>query len=241
MLKETFGTVPETVMPECNTVLLRTGSDLILVDSGSGPGFQPTAGQLLAHLAANGIDPASVTKVVGSPMDIRTTSGAPGPATEASPSRTTYYVDGTEFDFWTNPDTLAAFPEEFKPIVTGAVANLTTVEPKMVRVKDGDSIAPGISVVTAPQARRGTCAAAGWQGRSVADRGCLRQSLAERPRIPTGCSASTRCPSRVSPHPQGAAGPDRHRQDADPRLSLPLAGVGRIERAGDGYRFVAAG
>ena len=241
LLKQTFGQVPETVMPECNTVLLRTGSDLILVDSGSGPGFQPTAGQLLAHLAANGIDPASITKVVfthGHPDHIWGTTTGDGAL--AFPNAT-YYVDGTEFDFWTNPDTLAAFPEDFKSIVTGAVANLTAVEPKMVRVKDGDSIAPGISVVATPGHTPGHIGLLLDGGDGL----LLTADVFANPWL------SVAHPDWVfgfdTVPEQGIATRkallDRIATDKMQILGyhFPWPGVGRIERAGDGYRFVAAG
>jgi hypothetical protein len=63
LLKED-GLHPEELKPATNTALIRTSSDLILVDTGSGADFQPTAGKLLGNLAAANIDPKSVTKVV---------------------------------------------------------------------------------------------------------------------------------------------------------------------------------
>src|SRR5262245_32276423 len=45
--------------PATNIPLVKIGSDLIIVDVGSGNKFQPTAGRLSENLAAAGIDPAS--------------------------------------------------------------------------------------------------------------------------------------------------------------------------------------
>ena len=59
-----LGGSANTVQPRANIPLIRVGQDLILVDTGSGDKFQPTAGRLTANLAAAGVDPASVTKVV---------------------------------------------------------------------------------------------------------------------------------------------------------------------------------
>jgi len=58
-----LGGSADTVQPQANIPLIRVGQDLILVDTGSGDKFQPTAGRLAANLAAAGVDPASVTKV----------------------------------------------------------------------------------------------------------------------------------------------------------------------------------
>lgn len=58
------GLAPDQVKPATNPVLLRTRSDLILLDTGSGTNFQPTVGKLMDNLAAAGIDPRNITKVV---------------------------------------------------------------------------------------------------------------------------------------------------------------------------------
>src|SRR4029453_2775076 len=47
-----------------NIVLVRTDSDLILVDTGAGSGWQPTLGKLIDNLQAAGIDRGKITKVV---------------------------------------------------------------------------------------------------------------------------------------------------------------------------------
>jgi glyoxylase-like metal-dependent hydrolase (beta-lactamase superfamily II) len=59
-----LGGSADTVQPRANIPLIRVGQELILIDTGSGDKFQPTAGRLTANLAAAGVDPASVTKVV---------------------------------------------------------------------------------------------------------------------------------------------------------------------------------
>src|SRR5437016_4145380 len=47
-----------------NCTLIRAGSELILVDTGSGPHFMPSAGRLADNLAAAGIDRDAITMVV---------------------------------------------------------------------------------------------------------------------------------------------------------------------------------
>ena len=64
LMTEIHGAVPETITPATNVVLIRTGDDLVLVDNGSGNKFQPTVGKLAENLAAAGVDPAAVTRVV---------------------------------------------------------------------------------------------------------------------------------------------------------------------------------
>src|ERR1700719_930831 len=47
-----------------NCTLIRAGAELILVDTGSGPHFMPSAGKLADNLDAAGIDRGTITMVV---------------------------------------------------------------------------------------------------------------------------------------------------------------------------------
>ena len=54
----------ETATPATNAPLIRSGSDLILFDTGSGAGFQPTAGKLTENLRRPASIRRAITKVV---------------------------------------------------------------------------------------------------------------------------------------------------------------------------------
>ena len=56
--------VPSMVCMNTNAPLIHHCKELILVDVVAGEKLQPTEGLLLGALGANGIDPASITKVV---------------------------------------------------------------------------------------------------------------------------------------------------------------------------------
>ena len=58
------GMPPDGAPPQTNVTLVKTGNELVLIDAGSGPKFQPTAGKLSENLEAAGIDPKTITKVV---------------------------------------------------------------------------------------------------------------------------------------------------------------------------------
>lgn len=63
-LLKAAGQTGEQYSSPTNVTLIRAGSDLILVDMGSGDRFMPTAGKLWDNLKAAGIDKAKITKVV---------------------------------------------------------------------------------------------------------------------------------------------------------------------------------
>jgi glyoxylase-like metal-dependent hydrolase (beta-lactamase superfamily II) len=146
-LIEAAGQGPDELRPAANVPLIRNGSDLILIDTGSGRNFQPTAGKLPESLAAAGVDPAAITKVVfshGHPDHIWGTVTDDG--TPVYPNAS-YYVGVAEWNFWTDRGLAARMPAEMQPFVTGAQRQLSAVKDKITTVKPGDDIATGLRVV----------------------------------------------------------------------------------------------
>ena len=66
---------PGMVQVPFNPTLINTGSKLVLIDTGYGPGVGPTVGLLPTHLAAAGVDPASIDIVVLSHLHPDHTNG----------------------------------------------------------------------------------------------------------------------------------------------------------------------
>ena len=85
--------------PAASPVLIRTGSDLILFDNGSGSNFSPTAGKLIENMKAAGVDPASITKVVFTHGHPDHMWGAANEGGTQFPSAS-YYSGAAEWDFW---------------------------------------------------------------------------------------------------------------------------------------------
>jgi glyoxylase-like metal-dependent hydrolase (beta-lactamase superfamily II) len=145
-LLDAAGLGGENIMPAANPVVIRTGSDLILFDTGSGTSFQPTAGKLIENLTAAGIDPGSITKVVF-------THGHPdhmwGTVAEAGLKfpNATYYSGAAEWDFWNNPDIFNQMPPEMHDFVKGAQRNYVAVKDRVTMLKPGDEIVTGISAL----------------------------------------------------------------------------------------------
>jgi glyoxylase-like metal-dependent hydrolase (beta-lactamase superfamily II) len=145
-----LGVTGDKITPAASPALIRAGNEVILFDTGSGPGFQETSGKLKESLAAATIDPASVTKVVythAHPDHLFGTSADGGALTFPN---ATYYVNKAEWDFWTNSELPGKVPEQMKPMVMGAQKHLGAVKEKLVLVKPGDEIAAGITVLDTP-------------------------------------------------------------------------------------------
>jgi glyoxylase-like metal-dependent hydrolase (beta-lactamase superfamily II) len=87
-----------------NVTVIRKQSEVILVDAGTGPRHQPTAGKLAENLRAAGIQPTAVTKVVlthGHPDHLWGVLDANDNPIYPNAS---YIISMVEWDVWSVPD-----------------------------------------------------------------------------------------------------------------------------------------
>jgi glyoxylase-like metal-dependent hydrolase (beta-lactamase superfamily II) len=144
--------LPEDGAPsQTNVVLVKSGNERILIDAGSGPSFQPTAGKLQENLEAAGIAPDSITKVVFTHGHADHLWGALddfGDGERFPNAR--YVISEPEWDFWSNPDTATRVPDALKGMALGSSRILKTIEAKTERRKDGETVAPGLTYLATP-------------------------------------------------------------------------------------------
>ena len=149
-LLDAAGVTGTEIKPDTNVTLIRSGADTVLFDTGSGANFQPTAGKLVANLAAAGIKPDSITKVVfthAHPDHIWGTLGTDGNLTFP---KAAYYAAAAEWNFWMDKDLVTKVPEGMQPFVTGAQKNLAAVKDKVTMFKPGDEVHAGIKALDTP-------------------------------------------------------------------------------------------
>lgn len=144
--------LPEDGAPsQTNVVLVKTGNERILIDAGSGPSFQPTAGKLQENLEAAGIAPDSITKVVFTHGHADHLWGAIddfGDGDRFPNAR--YVISDAEWDFWSNPDTATRVPDALKGMALGSNRVLKAIEAKTERRKNGETVAPGLTYLAMP-------------------------------------------------------------------------------------------
>jgi glyoxylase-like metal-dependent hydrolase (beta-lactamase superfamily II) len=222
-----------------NVTLVKTGSDHVLLDAGSGSHFQDTAGRLAENLEAANIDPASIRKVVfthGHPDHLW---GAIDDFDEDRFPNASYVIAAAEWDFWINPETAHNVPDWRKGMAVGSARVLKRLEGKIERRKPGDVVSPGLSYVGTP-------------GHTPGHMSIMVESGGERLLIAgdalTHPAISFARPDWrvVSDHDHDRAAATRRRlldQLATDRLPLvgyhlPWPGHGMVERDGTAYRFV---
>jgi glyoxylase-like metal-dependent hydrolase (beta-lactamase superfamily II) len=133
-----------------NITLVRTSSDLILIDMGSGDRFMPTAGKLWNNLKAAGIDKARITKVIfthGHPDHLW---GTVDELDDLVTPDATFFVAAAEWDFWTGANATRGLPAERAGFVTGARRNYTAIKDRVKMIKGGDEIVSGLRIIDTP-------------------------------------------------------------------------------------------
>jgi glyoxylase-like metal-dependent hydrolase (beta-lactamase superfamily II) len=141
----------ENVAIDQNALVINTGRNLVLFDTGAGKGlkaFGPNTGRLLANLAAAGIRPQHIDAVV-------VTHGHPdhcfGLMTERGARifpRAHIFVSQADFDFWTNEANAAN--DMLKQMIAGARKQLLPNRGRITFIKDGQEVVPGIQAIATP-------------------------------------------------------------------------------------------
>jgi glyoxylase-like metal-dependent hydrolase (beta-lactamase superfamily II) len=223
-----------------NITLIRTSSDLILIDMGSGDRFMPTAGKLWDNLKAAGIDKAKVTKVVfthGHPDHLW---GIVDELDDLVIPDAAFYVASAEWDFWTGENATRGLPAERAGFVTGARRNYTAIKDRVKTVKAGDEIVSGLRIIDTPGHTQGhvSIELAGADGLIVGGDALIDPVIYFR--HPEWYYTGDHMPDQAAATRRKLL--DRLAADRSKLIGfhLPYPGVGTVERKDRAYRFVAS-
>ena len=224
-----------------NVTVIRGPSDVILVDAGTGPRHQPTAGKLAANLAAAGIPPASITKVLlthGHPDHLWGVLDAGD--TPVYPNAS-YIVSAVEWDLWADPDVARKLSAAVSTdrIISGAKNHFARIKDKVKMVRGGDEIASGVRVIDTPGHTQGhlSVEVTGGDGLLIAGDALTHGAISfQHPswRVPVDHEADRGVATRLRLLDRLAA--DKLRLVG---AHLPFPGYGWVERKDGVYRFVA--
>lgn len=237
-----FGISGDAVEPPCNVTLLRDGTNTVLFDVGSGHDFMPTAGKLAEAMDALGVTAQEITHVVFTHAHPDHLWGLLDEFDEPIFADATFMIGKAEWDYWMDPATVDTIGTERQSFAVGAQRRLAVLEDRIVTFGDGEEIIPGVAARATFGHTPGHMA---YEIRNGSDAcmvlgDCIGNHHLAFAR-PDWMSGSDQDPdmgiaTRVKLLDQLAA-----EQMRIVGFHLPEGGMGRVERAGDAYRFVAEG
>jgi glyoxylase-like metal-dependent hydrolase (beta-lactamase superfamily II) len=136
---------------EQNTVVVNTGKNLVLFDTGTGKTvkvFGPNTGRLLANLRAAGIDPSDIDVIALTHAHADHCFGIMTESGRRYFPKAQIAMAQADYEFWT--DEGKAIDDIMKLMIGGARKNLVPNRNRMMFVKDGQEVAPGIQAMAAP-------------------------------------------------------------------------------------------
>lgn len=132
------------------TMVINTGSKLILVDTGTGEYGAPTAGTWMANFRAAGFDPKDVDIIVHSHFHGDHIGGNRNKAGALVFPNAETKVPAPEWAYWMSDTNAAAAPEGMKPAFANAQRVFAPIAKDVTRYEWGQEVAPGLTAVAAP-------------------------------------------------------------------------------------------
>ncbi|WP_420413622.1 MBL fold metallo-hydrolase [Roseibium sp.] len=234
------GLPTDAATPDCNITVLRQDDRLVLFDAGAGANFQSSAGELLSGLEDAGIDPADVTDVIFTHAHPDHLWGILDDFDDVLYSEATLWVPQAEWDYWRADDTLAKTPEARKSFVVGAQSRFETMEDQVQMIKPGMEVLPGVEAVDTSGHTPGHMSFmihGGGESLLVVGDAITNSVISfEKPEWNSGSDQDPQKGIETRKTLLDRMATDQSRLIG---FHLPNMGIGRVERSGAAYRFVA--
>lgn len=137
-----------TVFAPFNPMVVNTGSKLVMIDTGYGPGLGPTVGLLPQTLAAAGIDPKAVDIVLISHMHGDHILGLKHPDGSLAFPNAEIKVPAVDWAHWMSDENMEKAPAGFQKASFGFARKIfADMKDKVTHYEWGKEVAPGITAV----------------------------------------------------------------------------------------------
>ena len=236
-----YGVPRDVRKPDCNLTLYRDGERTILFDVGSGPNFMNSAGKILDAFDAIDVSPEDVTHVVfthGHPDHLW---GILDDFDDPMFPNAGHYISSTEWDYWTNPQTVQTIAENRQMFAAGAMRLLGEMEDQFSRFDFDQEFIPNVmSIDTSGHTPGHTSFELQIGGESlviVGDAITNHHISFEKPAWGTGSDQDIQMGIKSRTRLLDKLAVDKSRLIG---FHLPYPGIGHAEKNGDAYRFVAA-
>ncbi|MFT3831299.1 MAG: MBL fold metallo-hydrolase [Opitutaceae bacterium] len=134
-----------------SVLLVRMGSELVLIDSGCGGLFGPANGKLVRRLEAIGVRPAQITAVFLSHAHADHFGGLLDAETKQPVfTHAQHFIHRREFETWTDRAGELSAAGVAADSIAGAQACLNALKPRWQLVAPGDKLIDGLEILDAP-------------------------------------------------------------------------------------------
>jgi glyoxylase-like metal-dependent hydrolase (beta-lactamase superfamily II) len=231
-----------SIVAPFNPIVVNTGAKLVLIDTGYGPGIAPTVGLLPATLAAAGIDPKAIDIVLISHMHGDHVLGLKTPDGALAFPNAEIKVPAIDWTYWMSDENMSKAPEGFQKASFGFNRKIfSNFADKVTRFDWGKEVAPGITAVDSSGHTPGHTAfvIASGSGRLFFQGDVCN--------VPDLFLRNPEWQVMFDSEPEKAVATRRRIYDMASAEKIlvsgyhfPFPGLGYIEKAGTGYRFVPA-
>jgi glyoxylase-like metal-dependent hydrolase (beta-lactamase superfamily II) len=143
---------PGKLATQASCLLVKTGPELVLIDTGFGPDFEPDVGKLIERLQAEGIKPTDIDIVINSHAHMDHMGGNTNAAGKLTFPKARYFMAKDELKFWTWEPNLVSLREDiYKQVqIDNVHKNLMPFQDRFETFEYGTEIIPGITAMAAP-------------------------------------------------------------------------------------------
>ncbi|MFC3126056.1 MBL fold metallo-hydrolase [Pseudoroseomonas globiformis] len=236
---------PDSATLEQNVLVINTGRQLVLFDTGMGDSmgadgrmFGPGTGRMLANLRRAGIEPEQIDLVVLSHAHCDHCWALVNEAGERNFPNAQVAISEADLRYWTDSNNKRG-PAFMTSFIDGATKNLAPYRDRMVMVRDGAEVVPGITAIAAPGHTVGhTCYAITSDGRTLvytADLAHHHVLLLQRPAWEFSFDTDPKQSAQTRSRMLQRLVSDRHSVLS---YHFPWPGLGHVVAAGEAYAWL---